>query len=69
MNIISLDKEKYKTLLNDSTLSEQHRALIEELLETAGQLSAENMRLRRTLLRVSSNGPRMSSKLKDALYE
>lgn len=69
MNKISLDKEKYTALLNDPTLKEQQRMLIEELLETAGQLSAENIRLRRTLLRVTSNGPRMSSKLKDALYE
>lgn len=69
MNKISLDKEKYTALLNDPTLKEQQRMLIEELLETAGQLSAENIRLRRTLLRITSNGPRMSSKLKDALYE
>lgn len=69
MDKISFDEAKYRTLLHDTSISEQHRVLIEELLEAAGQLSAENMRLRRTLLRVSSNGPRMSTKLKDALYE
>lgn len=69
MNKISFDEAKYITLLNDPSISEQQRKLIEELLEAAGQLSTENKRLRRTLLRVSSNGPRMSTKLKDALYE
>ncbi|WHX47448.1 hypothetical protein QNH46_14920 [Paenibacillus woosongensis] len=69
MNKISLDEAKYETLLNDPSLSEQQRSLIAELLETAGQLSAENTRLRRVLLKKSSGGQRMSSKLKDALYE
>ncbi|GAA0135653.1 hypothetical protein YSY43_24930 [Paenibacillus sp. YSY-4.3] len=69
MNKISLDEQKYKALLDDLSLSEQHRSLIAELLATASQLSAENTRLRRTLLRKSSSGQRMSSKLKDALYE
>ncbi|MNJ64248.1 hypothetical protein D3C77_601920 [compost metagenome] len=69
MNKITFDANKYNSLLNDPAISEQHKALIAELLDQAGQLSAENARLRRTLLRVSSSGPRMSSKLKDALYE
>ncbi|AZK47078.1 hypothetical protein [Paenibacillus lentus] len=69
MNNISFDEEKYKALLHDPSLSEHQRTMIEELLQAAGQLSAENRRLRRTLLRVSSSGPRMSTKLKDALYE
>ncbi|WP_055107700.1 hypothetical protein [Paenibacillus ihumii] len=69
MNKASLNEAKFETLLNDPSLKEQHRELIAELLSTARQLSAENTRLRRTLLKKSSGGQRMSSKLKDALYE
>ncbi|WP_019639042.1 hypothetical protein [Paenibacillus fonticola] len=69
MNKITFDEHKYQSLLDDPAMTEQYKELIRELLEQAGQLTAENARLRRALLRASSNGPRMSSKLKDALYE
>lgn len=65
-----LNLEHYRTMLDHTEISEQDKALIRELIEQLEKLDAENGRLRRTLLRVSSkNESKMSSKLKDALYE
>ncbi|MEF2964438.1 hypothetical protein V3851_01235 [Paenibacillus sp. M1] len=60
----------YRQLLLHPGLGEEERALVRELLEKAEQISAENLRLRKTIQRLSSaNSPKMSSKLRDALYE
>lgn len=65
-----LKLEHYRTMLDHTEISEQDKVLIRELIEQVEELTAENGRLRRTLLRVSSkNESKMSSRLKDALYE
>ncbi len=57
-------------LLQHPALSKEEQGLIRELIEKMENLNAENVRLRKTILRLSSgNSPRMSSKLRDALYE
>ncbi|WP_334071667.1 hypothetical protein [Paenibacillus sp. A14] len=51
-------------------LEREERELIREAMQELADLRAENERLRKTILRLrSASTPRMSSKLKDALYE
>lgn len=65
-----LDLESFRELADRSEWSEEERGRIRELIETVEKLSAENTRLRKTIFRLSSgSSPRMSSKLRDALYE
>lgn len=65
-----LNMKQYRILLEHTGISEQDKMVIGELIGQVEKLTAENGRLRRTLLRVSSkNESKMSSKLKDALYE
>lgn len=62
--------EEYKEWLTKAGFAEDDNVRIKELVAKLEQLSAENIRLRKALLRASShNGSRMSTKLKDALYE
>lgn len=70
VNTDDLTLEQYNQLLEHTGISEQDKVIIRQLIEQVETLTAENGRLRRTLLRVSSkNESKMSSKLKDALYE
>lgn len=70
VNTEDLNLEQYNQLLEHTEIPEQDKYLIRQLIEQVETLTAENGRLRRTLLRVSSkNESKMSSKLKDALYE
>lgn len=56
-------------LLQKQQLSiEDHNAL-QQLLDTVQQLQADNKRLRTALVKANSKKPKMSSRLKDALYE
>ncbi len=48
--------------------TEDHNAL-QQLLDTVQQLQADNKRLRTALVKANSKKPKMSSRLKDALYE
>lgn len=65
-----LDLGPHRKLIQHHGLEEAEQALVLELIEKVETLSAENLRLRRTILRLSAgNSPRMSSKLRDALYE
>lgn len=65
-----LDLSSYRQLLQHEGLQQDEKDLIQQLVEQVEGLQAENKRLRKTLLRVNSaNNPRMSSKLKEALYE
>lgn len=59
-------REKFES---DDTLGESSKIWIEELIHETDKLLKENKRLRRLLLNASSSKPRMSSKLRDALYE
>ncbi|MBQ4897251.1 hypothetical protein KB559_00160 [Paenibacillus sp. Marseille-P2973] len=57
-------------LLQHPALNKEEQDLIKELIEKTQSLNAENVRLRKTILRLSAgSSPRMSSKLRDALYE
>lgn len=65
-----LDLESLRKFADRSEWSEEDRRRIRELIETVENLSSENARLRKTILRLSAgSSPRMSSKLRDALYE
>ncbi|RRJ67822.1 hypothetical protein EHV15_28655 [Paenibacillus oralis] len=64
-----LDLESCRGLAERPELSEADRQLVREMIAQAENLAAENIRLRKALLRASRNGARMSSKLKEALYE
>ncbi|MDQ0088199.1 hypothetical protein J2T12_001605 [Paenibacillus anaericanus] len=70
VNTDDVNWEQYNQLLEHTEIPEQDKVVIRQLIEQVETLTAENGRLRRTLLRVSSkNESKMSSKLKDALYE
>ncbi|MNJ01127.1 hypothetical protein D3C73_1606560 [compost metagenome] len=57
-------------LLQHPALNKEEQDLIKELIDKTQSLNAENVRLRKTILRLSAgSSPRMSSKLRDALYE
>ncbi|MNP54982.1 hypothetical protein D3C76_1495830 [compost metagenome] len=65
-----LDLNSFRELLQHGGLQDKEKAMIQELIEHAEELHAENARLRKTLLRANAaNNPRMSTKLKEALYE
>lgn len=68
-----LDIEKFRTALQCqdlSGLSVECKEMIDELINHVQILTAENIRLRKALVRANAaRSPRMSSKLKDALYE
>ncbi|MFD1176268.1 hypothetical protein ACFQ3W_08145 [Paenibacillus puldeungensis] len=65
-----LDCKEYREWLAKAGFEENDKVRIEELVVKIEQLAAENIRLRKALLRASSHsGSRMSTKLKDALYE
>lgn len=65
-----IDPAAYREMLEQADVEEAMRQQILELIDRYEQVSAENARLRKALLRVSShNGSRMSTKLKEALYE
>lgn len=65
-----IEPAAYREMLEQADVEEAMRQQILELIDRYEQVSAENARLRKALLRVSShNGSRMSTKLKEALYE
>ncbi|WP_068785185.1 hypothetical protein [Paenibacillus phocaensis] len=69
---MSQDKDLavYRNMLEDTNLEESKRQVFLELIDHYEQVRAENARLRKALLRVSAQqGSRMSTKLKEALYE
>lgn len=61
--------EQTETLLRQERLSPEDAEAVQKLLDIVSELTAENKRLRTALVKASSNKPRMSSRLKDALYE
>ncbi|GIP48498.1 hypothetical protein D3C81_814630 [compost metagenome] len=64
------DSAAYRSLLEEVHLEEEKRQVLLELIDQIEQVTAENARLRKALLRASShNASRMSTKLKEALYE
>lgn len=65
-----LETAAYRELLEGAELEENQRQALLELIECYEQLRAENARLRKALLRANAQqGSRMSTKLKEALYE
>lgn len=62
-------KQRYEELQTRGKLDESAQALFAELVAEAERLQASNLTLRRTILRSSSKESRMSTKLRDALYE
>lgn len=59
-----------KRLMERPGLDQKEREQLREAIQELADLRAENERLRKTVVRLrSANTPRMSSKLKDALYE
>ncbi|MCM3136026.1 hypothetical protein M3629_24960 [Paenibacillus polysaccharolyticus] len=62
-------KQRYEELNEQGKLDEAARTLFTELLKEAERLQASNLTLRRTILKSSSKESRMSTKLRDALYE
>lgn len=68
--INDLETAAYRELLEGAELEENQRQALLELVERYEQLRAENARLRKALLRANAQqGSRMSTKLKEALYE
>lgn len=66
----NLDSTAYREMLEQASLEEEKRKALLELIDRFDQVTAENARLRKALLRASShNASRMSTKLKEALYE
>ncbi|MFM9279051.1 hypothetical protein [Paenibacillus jiagnxiensis] len=61
-------KQRKAELARLGLLSSEAEALVNDMLEQLDMLEQRNTALRRSL-RNSSKTPRMSSKLKDALYE
>ncbi|MEK4112418.1 hypothetical protein ABIC86_003326 [Paenibacillus sp. DS2363] len=62
-------QERYESLKEQGSLNEAAQALFAELFAEAERLQASNLTLRRTILKSSSKESRMSTKLRDALYE
>jgi|GEM_PF-6910742 len=59
-----------KRFMERPELDQEERERIREVIQEIADLRADNERLRKTVVRLrSANTPRMSSKLKDALYE
>ncbi|WP_315793079.1 hypothetical protein [Paenibacillus sp. BIC5C1] len=61
--------ERYERLKRQSDLDEAALALFADLFAEAERLQTSNLTLRRTILKSSSKESRMSTKLRDALYE
>ncbi|GAA0402512.1 hypothetical protein [Paenibacillus motobuensis] len=62
--------EHYRDMLAQMNESDSNKQWIGELIDQLQQLEEENKRLKKTILRLSAkHNPRMSTKLKDALYE
>ncbi|WP_128102612.1 hypothetical protein [Paenibacillus sp. DCT19] len=60
---------RYDRLKDQAVLDETTQVLIADLLSEVEKLQTSNMALRRTILKSSSKESRMSTKLRDALYE
>lgn len=62
-------EQQLNELLTRSEWTVADTPLIEQLLHTLQTFSAENKRLRTALLKANAQQPKMSSRLRDALYE
>ena len=60
---------RYNRLMEQVVLDETTQILIADLLSEVEKLQTSNVALRRTILKSSSKESRMSTKLRDALYE
>ncbi|MEO2207135.1 hypothetical protein ABGV42_25795 [Paenibacillus pabuli] len=62
-------QQRYERLKEQAVLDEGVEALIADLFAEVERLQTSNLTLRRTILKSSSKESRMSTKLRDALYE
>ncbi|KQY87683.1 hypothetical protein ASD24_07555 [Paenibacillus sp. Root52] len=60
---------RYNRLMEQAVLDETTQIFIADLLSEVEKLQTSNVALRRTILKSSSKESRMSTKLRDALYE
>ncbi|MEY8746474.1 hypothetical protein [Paenibacillus tundrae] len=60
---------RYDRLKEQAALDETTQVFIADLLSEVEKLQTSNVALRRTILKSSSKESRMSTKLRDALYE
>ncbi len=65
----SLVIAQVEQLLLEKRLGTEESEAVQNLLDTVQRLQAENKRLRTALVKANNNKPKMSSRLKDALYE
>ncbi|WP_322905459.1 hypothetical protein [Paenibacillus campi] len=68
-NDIQSAVDQMEQLLHQQRLSMEEEDAVQQLLNTIVQLQADNKRLRTALVKANSTKPKMSSRLKDALYE
>lgn len=64
-----LELSKCEAMLEDEEMLPEHKKMLTQLLAQIQELQTENGRLRKAVLHYSHKGSRMSTKLKDALYE
>ncbi|GIP25423.1 hypothetical protein J23TS9_05530 [Paenibacillus sp. J23TS9] len=62
-------KERISGISKDIEQAPEVKALLDEMLEDLSTTIQQNYALRRTILKSTNKGSRMSTKLKDALYE
>ncbi|MFS0871377.1 hypothetical protein [Paenibacillus xylanilyticus] len=67
--VINELQQRYEKLKGQAVLDEDAEALIADLFGEVERLQASNLTLRKTILKSSSKESRMSTKLRDALYE
>lgn len=62
-------RSQVEQLLQQGQLRAEDSVALQQLLDTVEELQTENKRLRTALVKANSKKPKMSSRLKDALYE
>ncbi|AOZ91440.1 hypothetical protein [Paenibacillus crassostreae] len=62
-------KEQIANLENDGALNSEMQILLNHLIEDLEKCVQQNLSLRKAVLKSNSKESRMSSKLRDALYE
>lgn len=61
--------DEVEMLLAQERLSPDDQVSVQQLVDAVKELRAENKRLRSALVKANSKKPKMSTRLKEALYE